>query len=377
MKKVRFSCFFVLLVCCDGSVLDNILSSREKNENGALSYLMSREQVFQMLVDGANLTDGRGAKSLGELAGALASLAQGSLESGNTTNAIDPATVASVRNLVQLFISQLVIEHNESVNLEHDTSGFTVCAENITTTLTTTGINASKKEGENCSVCWEETKEIQVVNETCFTNLTYYQGPMYEACEYFNGTNRKISEVQAERCSETWSKSYEDYLERDILLLAELTYARENCTNLSDLMVNETKICKNQSSSIAEKMKKCLDCEMQNTSNITEDSPGDSTDCVVVPERKVMCDEYEMCYSSAKRTYNKRCADQTTMAIARKAEYRALMRINCLLNVLVVEVSEEYVTLVDCINTTYSTAELNIICEPPPAPLPCSSTVCT
>lgn len=383
MKKTLFSCVFVLLACCDGSVLENILSSHQQSGNHAVSYLMSREQVFKMLSDGANLTDGRGAKSLGELAGALASLAQVSATTGNATYSVtaDPATVASIRNMVQLFINELVIEHNESMIIVNDVSGFELCAQNLTTTTTTTGDSSTNSTftsttintATNCSYCWEEVNNSQVGNETCWSNLTYYQGPMYEVCNYYNGTNRNLSEVQQERCHETWTGSYEAYLERDIYLLAELTYARENCSNLTDLYVNETTQCQNLSDGIPDKIRRCLDCEMLNESNTT----GTTTSCVVAPERLEICNEYEACFASANRTFSTRCTNQQYLSISRKAEYRALMRINCLLDVLVVDISLQYDTLVNCINTTYSTDQLTIVCGTPPDQLPCNATLCT
>eukprot|EP00930_Biecheleria_cincta_P098090 TRINITY_DN89782_c0_g1_i1.p1 TRINITY_DN89782_c0_g1~~TRINITY_DN89782_c0_g1_i1.p1 ORF type:complete len:407 (+),score=61.33 TRINITY_DN89782_c0_g1_i1:36-1256(+) len=389
MKTALCSLFIVLLACCpalkSGSeVFSNLSShSHQHSENHLLSNLMSREQVFQMLVSQANISDGRGAKSLGELAGALATLAQASSSTGSSNP--DPSTVASVREMVQAFIVSLVQEHNESMLIVNDLSGFTHCDAamntsfaNLTIATTTAGATTTGTTTTtslcNSAACWEELKQLQYLNESCRTNLTWWYTNMRYGCDLFNGTNRSVEEVKNERCTENWGNgTYEQYLERDVQLLEELTYARENCSNLTEDYDREETVCQNITTQLVEKMRQCLECDMGN--NFTSTTAGAAL-CPVVPDRQTICDDYGICWNNANSTFAARCALQQELAISRKAEYRALMRINCLLDVLVVNESQQYATLVGCINTTYSTDGLNIYCGTPPSPLACDPRVC-
>jgi len=381
--KTLCSLFLVLLACCEGSfnsregsVLVSNLSSHQNSEHHLLSNLMSREQVLHMLVTEANISGGRGEKSLGELAGALASLAQVSSSTGNTT--ADPSTVASIRELVQAFIVELVTEHNESLTIVNDDSGFTHCEANITTTTTTGGAGDTTTTAgtttannqaavENCTWCWDAVRELETLNESCHNNLTYWYGPWQENCSYLNGTNRSVSEVQNERCTEDWVGTYEDYLERDLQLLAELTYSQDNCTYYRDQYVNETVLCNNYTSQLVEKIRECLDCE----ESVLADTTTTETPCAVSAEWQQLCDDYTTCYSTANSTFAGRCTTQQELSDSRKAEYRALMRINCLLDVLVVDASEQESVLVACIAATYSDDSFTIVCPNSPDAAAC------
>lgn len=376
--KTLCSLFLVLLACCEGSfvsregsLLVSNLSSHQNSDAHSLSNLMSREQVFQMLVTEANISGGRGEKSLGELAGALASLAQVSSSTGNTT--ADPSTVASLREMVQAFILELVTEHNESQTIVNDLSGFVHCEANLTTgdtTTTTAGATTTDNQAatENCSSCWDVVRELEKLNESCRNNITEWYGEWQENCTYLNGTNRSVSEVQNERCTENWVGTYEDYLERDLQLLAELTYSADNCTSSREHYVNESIVCNNYTSQLVEQIRECLDCEerLLSANTTTTEAP-----CTVDSDRQQICDDYTTCYSIANSTFVARCSSQQLLSASRKAEYRALMRVNCLLDVLVVDVTQQESTLIGCINTTYSDDAFTIVCGNAPDPTAC------
>lgn len=207
---------------------------------------------------------------------------------------------------------------------------------------------------------------MNISNTSCYNNLTFWDGLWQQACDYYNGTDRSVPEVKDERCVETWTSSYEDYLERDIQLLAELTDSRENCTRYRDRHATQEQICRNISTQLQEKIYLCLLCDRDDSGSTTTGTP--TTPC---PGQDA-CNDYDQCYSGENATFVGRCSTQQQLSVARKAEYRALMRINCLLDVLVVDLSQQYDTLIGCIETTYSDEALTIICGTPPNPTPCT-----
>ncbi|CAJ1450411.1 unnamed protein product, partial [Effrenium voratum] len=181
-------------------------------------------------------------------------------------------------------------------------------------------------------------------------------------CEYFEAVDR-TENFQSWFCHEDdypATASYESYLQRNIDMLADFRLRRSNCSNATSAHGVKQTECGGK--------KGLLDAKEVACAALT---PSDKpVDCSSYQATKQACVSYSNCWSQAGSESSSAVSTADQLADSLKAQWKALKRIECLLDVILT--SSQATALQQCVDQVHDASSLDI--APPAAP---AQEVCT
>lgn len=212
-------------------------------------------------------------------------------------------------------------------------------------------------------------------------------------CELYNEINYpSAGAARIARCADStlFSGSYEDFLERDIQMLATLRQREQNCTDTSSVYSSKSAECDAITIALSDKLKECLAMEVQlsydssftidsyqdysqpSTDNLTHYyDPVTQTNCGPYEAKVVACSNYAACYTSEVSMMDSSYLSAKELSSSRQAEMTALNRIVCLLDVLQLPAAEQPAKLTECIAAIHDVSSLNLVKPVAPAKAAC------
>jgi hypothetical protein len=258
----------------------------------------------------------------------------------------------------------------------------------------------------NYTSCKALEDELKEQNRTCHEELAAKKASKNAQCEVYAGLfYANAGEAKQGRCDENTHNAfvgtYVEYLRRDITRLANLESAEANCTDATEEEQAKQTQCQAIHDDLVNKIEECLQYELARPSPApsppgTSPTPsppspagpsptpsppspagGDSATTTVAPggpvseetqancgpynARVVNCTTYNTCHDTAVSTSDSHFTTEQSLEASRKAEYRALKRVDCLLDVLSAPAAEQTDKLTECVALTHDTSALILV----------------
>eukprot|EP00930_Biecheleria_cincta_P029041 TRINITY_DN201_c0_g2_i1.p1 TRINITY_DN201_c0_g2~~TRINITY_DN201_c0_g2_i1.p1 ORF type:complete len:362 (+),score=62.26 TRINITY_DN201_c0_g2_i1:71-1156(+) len=290
--------------------------------------------------------------SISSLAAIAASLSQ---DAGTS-----PSSVQQIRSLVLGLEDGLLAEFNTTQSGINNVSGFQHCIDTMNSAQATcnsanTGNNSAY---EACIAEWRQLNDYYV---TCReTELEYNRTKQLICTDYSNASWESPFNWRFCPANDAFQGTYEQYLQRSVDRLYILRSLKENCTRATDRWTNKTDMCDATEIVLNEKWENCS--RLLNVSNCT------SYNC-----RKTACSSYDTCWSAQEGAFNAAITMAYGLEKSLHAQWRALQRIECLLDVIDATTNQTQL-LEECIARRHMVpAYLNITNTTPPAKPPCSA----
>jgi len=252
-------------------------------------------------------------------------------------SSLDKAATSLVAEMTHALLQQEPSSHQPSVDIVNSTvhsllSGLQSQWDTQLRSLNTSAFAAcsSTMQAEQQKHVAEETVEYkQCLAELEALNVSALSCPIEEealkqaeeaACQLFNEHDRPWFQLSMQSCSEQFSGTYKEWLDEKIEFLSFYRSLSKNCTDLKDAAAAKPAECINRTALFEDKQAEC--------SALAPDW------CGVHALRVQACSTYETCWSQASSSYELSLNTFRELEKNMKAEYRSLMRINCLIQVL-------------------------------------------
>eukprot|EP00434_Breviolum_minutum_P038415 symbB.v1.2.034075.t1/scaffold4335.1/size42080/1 len=243
-----------------------VLADARAKPNG----LNPREQLLQLLQQAPTSAS---PATLAEVAGALGSLA---LEADHSKD--DGTTLAAIRKMITELTTAIQQQHTEAQSAVSSGGNFQACldakdqafgqaakmastttttAPPTTTSTTTTAGPTTTTMHADLAACKAQEAEMMVHNKTCHSELQATHSAKTATCELYHEINYpSAGAARVARCADAtlFSGSYEDFLERDIQMLATLKQRSQNCTDTTAVYSSKSAECEYVTMTLSAKM---------------------------------------------------------------------------------------------------------------------------
>jgi len=309
------------------------------------------------------------------------------------------STLQSIRDYISQMLADVTTQHNIAQAELTDISGYTRCDANMTSSLsalvtTTTSVAATTTTAAPTTVvaattlhpssialkdCLAEVEALNTSLTTCKSEYKAAKEASDAVCMNFH--YKTVIDAKAERCNESFSGSYEQYLERDVQILADYVSKKQNCSNFTALTDTKASECDIKEANLFSKQLQCSQIVVVTTtagatpvtttaqvSNAAQEEAA----CIEYHKQVEICSDYDSCYEAV--TLAKK-ADQTsasTLESSRQAEWVSLQRMSCLVNLL--GSSNQAAGVATCMSmpvTDYSTSHLELVLPSSPSQKEC------
>lgn len=299
--------------------------------------------------------------SIASLAAIAASLSQDPSSSSNS--------VAQIRALVEGLEGALYDECATTQSGINNLSAFDEC----TTTMEHAVFKCNSSHPNNSAYdnCMSEWKQLNESYETCRSTEEEFGRLKTIVCNDYDNISWD-SPFNWHYCPENdpFVGTYEQYLQRNVDKLYTLRALKENCSKATDRWTNKTDLCD------AEQI--VLDEKWQNCSQVVEGA-GKCTDYNC---RKHSCSEFDQCWAGALGAFNGEIKLAHGLEQSLSAQWRALQRIECLLDVLDATEGENQTHMLEVCIARHHTVPANLTitnttppekshCSPEPRPEEC------
>eukprot|EP00930_Biecheleria_cincta_P029040 TRINITY_DN201_c0_g1_i1.p1 TRINITY_DN201_c0_g1~~TRINITY_DN201_c0_g1_i1.p1 ORF type:complete len:366 (+),score=56.45 TRINITY_DN201_c0_g1_i1:61-1158(+) len=290
--------------------------------------------------------------SISSLAAIAASLSQ----DASTT----PSSVQQIKSLVLGLEDGLIAEFNTTQSGINNISGFQHCIDTMNSAISTCN-NAGTGNNSAYEACIAEWRQLNDYYTTCRATEQEYNATRVLICnDYSNASWQSPFNWHFCPANDNFQGTYEQYLQRSVDRLYTLRSLRENCTRATDRWTNKTDMCDATEIVLNEKWENCS--QLLNVSNCT------GYNC-----RKTSCTSYDTCWSAQEGAFNATVTMAYGLEKSLHAQWRALQRIECLLEVIDAS-SNQTAMLEECIARRHVVPSyLNFTNTAPPAKPPCSS----
>eukprot|EP00437_Effrenium_voratum_P032478 CAMPEP_0181477950 /NCGR_PEP_ID=MMETSP1110-20121109/42486_1 /TAXON_ID=174948 /ORGANISM="Symbiodinium sp., Strain CCMP421" /LENGTH=359 /DNA_ID=CAMNT_0023603279 /DNA_START=115 /DNA_END=1194 /DNA_ORIENTATION=+ len=328
-----------------------------------------------------------GPSTLAEVAGALGSLA---LEAKD-----DDGTIVKIRALIESLQTAVKAQHNEAAQALTNTSTYEACssakdqafvqASSLTTTTappttTSTGAPTTTTIHADLATCKAEEAELIRKNQTCHNELAASFSAKQATCELYEEFNfADAGAARGARCADkaTFSGTYEEYLERDILTLSTLKARGKNCTDTSAVYGLKSTECSAVAKALSDKLQECLELEVHLAASnaLPEPAPSQAApvqvNCGPWAAKVAACSNYDTCYTTKVAMQESAYTSAQQLATSRQAESTALQRIACLLDVLEAGTADQSDKLAACLAAAHDISGLALVKPTAPAKATC------
>eukprot|EP00438_Fugacium_kawagutii_P001472 Skav229397 [mRNA] locus=scaffold904:118371:135012:+ [translate_table: standard] len=282
----------------------------------------------------------------------------------------------------------------------------TTTSSSTTSTTTTVGPTTTTMHAD-LKACKAQEAELLVHNKTCHSELQATHSAKTATCQLYDEINfPSAGAARVARCADStlFTGSYEDFLERDIQMLATLRQRNQNCTDTAAVYSSKSVECEATTKALSDKMQECLALEVQlsynsafsldyqdydssdygvPTDNFTHYfDPVTQTNCGPYVAKVAACSNYDACFTSEVSMMDSAYSSAKELASSRQAEMTALKRILCLLDVLQMPAAEQPGKLTECIAATHDVSSLTLTqptaptkgaCDPGATPAGCAA----
>ncbi|CAJ1442988.1 unnamed protein product, partial [Effrenium voratum] len=252
-------------------------------------------------------------------------------------------SVKSIKTLLTGLLDSITSQHTIAQNSVTNLTAFTTCNVNKAADLAHAGTVKKVSNWTDTSAAYNACiAELEAYNSSytsCAAQEKMLDVAATARCEYFEAVDR-TENFQSWFCHEDdypATASYESYLQRNIDMLADFRLRRSNCSNATSAHGVKQTECGGK--------KGLLDA-------------------------KEACVSYSNCWSQAGSESSSAVSTADQLADSLKAQWKALKRIECLLDVILT--SSQATALQQCVDQVHDASSLDI--APPAAP---AQEVCT
>lgn len=330
-------------------------------------------------------------QTLAEVAGALGSLA---LEG----QPADEGTISAIRTLINSLLQTITTQHQAAQTAVDNQTLYQACisakdaafgkanalTSTTTSTTTTTGAPTTTTIHADLAACKSQEADLIVQNRTCYGELDASRAAKLATCELYDDMNYiNAGAARAARCGDAaaFTGTYEEYLERDIQTLAVLQARSKNCSAATTGYDSKVTECAKAFDELTSKLQECLELEahlaqIHALPDSSTPAAGPTTAvtqefCAPWAAKVAACSNYDACYTSKAVMQESSFNAAKELANSRQAEYLALKRIDCLLNVLESSAAEQPDKLTACVSAAHDVSSLELKKPVPPAKASC------
>mmetsp|Transcript_18685 Transcript_18685/g.35052 ORF Transcript_18685/g.35052 Transcript_18685/m.35052 type:complete len:362 (-) Transcript_18685:65-1150(-) len=271
----------------------------------------------------------------------------------------EPATrsesVNSIKTLVNGLLDNIISQHRIAQKSVTNQSAFDMCNVNKATEMAHAATVRKEFNWTNTTDQYLACRsEFEVLNQTytsCISQEEMLRVAAAARCEYFQAVDRSDT-FQSWFCHEDdfpASSSYEAYLQRNIDMLADFRMRRTNCTNATSSHTAKQLECAGARGQASTKEVGCATLT-------PTDKPAD---CSSYQAKKQACTSYHNCWVQAHDETASAASTANQLADSLKAQWRALKKIECLLEVILTS-TDTSGKLDACIAETHDTSVLDI-----------------
>mmetsp|Transcript_11508 Transcript_11508/g.21764 ORF Transcript_11508/g.21764 Transcript_11508/m.21764 type:complete len:392 (+) Transcript_11508:50-1225(+) len=318
--------------------------------------------------------------SLASVAGALANMAN---------DAPSSSTIQSIKDYISQMLADITTQHNIAQAELTDVSGYTSCdaklanelkvlttpAPTTTTVTTTQAITTLHPTAVELSNCLDEIAKMNATVISCESEYATAKLASDAVCANFHF--KTVPEAKAARCNDTFAGTYEEYLERDVHILAEYVAKKQNCSNFTSLTESKSAECGRAMGMLNAKQLQCSQIVVVSTTTASTTTQQGQT-----AEEKALCDnyhkkveacsDYDSCYESVDLAKASEKASAATLETSRATEWIALKRMICLVDVI--GVADQAAKIAECTAKTvqdYNTSHLELVLPAAPSKQAC------
>ena len=331
-----------------------------------------------------------GSMSLSSVASALANMAD---------QAPTNSTLQSIRDYISQMLADVTTQHNIAQTELTDISGYTSCDGTMSSELaalaTTTTVAATTTTAAPTTVAAATTlhpssialkdclAEVEALNTTFTTCKSEYKAAK-EASDAvcMNFHFKSVVDAKSERCNETFSGTYEQYLERDVQILADYVSKKQNCSNFTLLTETKASECDVKEANLFSKQLQCSQIVVvtttpgaapaATTTAEVSNAAQEEAACTQYHKQVEICSDYDSCYEAVTLAKKSEKTSASTLEASRQAEWVSLQRMSCLVNLL--GSTNQASGMAQCMSTPitdYTTSHLELVLPSAPGQKEC------
>jgi len=277
-------------------------------------------------------------------------------------------SITTINNLVSGMLEKVIEDSAIAWSGVKNTTGFETCTSDMYACMSQDAEEADEEYGGSSRLydqCMSELAALEAQLEACLSAKTITDQTTAQLCAAFQAIDEKYGGIytpemsggngwQHFACVDPFAGTYREYLQRAIGWLAEWRAKKAACENTNSV----TDDCTDLQLAVNTKRSECQVLQ-----------PPIPDGCKGFLHKRSCCSGYDTCWSSAESTRTQAEATANQLSINLKAQYRSLKRIECLLDVLVLE-GDQTAALEACIAKTHDTSILDPVL--PPAPIKAS-----
>jgi len=291
----------------------------------------------------------------------LANMAESMARLASTQAPEQVATsVAAVRNIVNDMATQLQGTRDTEASQMQNTTLFTQCFTTLGDCFTTseTGGSTPSSGSDPYAVCLTELAVLKTALDTCRATENTTHAGWKAACDLFDAVDRNFGgEWTGDKlnypdfaCTDTFDGTYRAYLQRHIDWLVDYRAKKAAC-----IPSPYNASCVPEQTAYDAKV---VECE-----GLKPVVPAKCTEWV---GKRQCCSQHDTCYSAASTAHSSVISTGTTLIASLKVQWRALQRIICLLDVIVLA-GDQTTALNACIAKTHDASAFDVVPATSPA----------
>lgn len=336
-----------------------------------------------------------GSMSLSSVASALANMADQVPTNGST--------LQSIKDYIAQMLADVTTQHNIAQAELTEISGYTSCdgtmaselsALAATTTVAATTTTAPPTIAPAATTttlhpssialktCLAEVETLNASLTKCLSEHKAAKEASDAVCMNFHF--KSVIDAKAERCNESFSGSYEQYLERDVQILADYVSKKQNCTTYTSSTDAKASECDAKEATLFNKQLLCSQIVVVTTTPgmapaatttaaaVVSNAAAEEAACTNYHKQVEVCSDYDSCYEAVTLAKSGEKQSASTLEASRKAEWVSLQRMSCLVNLL--GTSNQAAGMATCMSTPvtdYNTGHLDLVLPSPPTKKTC------
>jgi len=250
----------------------------------------------------------------------------------------------------------------------HYAGGYDTCDSSLATST-----SVSAKSGlfttaaSQHSSCRKDESDAETAYSTCAKEEEGLKSAKEAACKVVSDLNSVSNGNCAKQSGETYvtytarlMKFYEDENTKGIA-------AEKKCKDATEVYEAKSKSCSDLKSTWTAKKAGCD--KQQDTM--------DAAACTILATSQDVCKTYSDCYTSATSSYNNDKKSVESQEVAIKNEWKALLHLQCLLNVFSKSDSEKATAMATCNNMNYDSQATSTLKLTYPSPVPRTAKTCS
>jgi len=321
----------------------------------------------------------------------IAMVRKASEEDGSVNDATVSSLANMAENMARMAATQTPTDTQQSVNtignlvsgmlekVEEDariawsgvknTTSFDTCTTDMYACMAQDADEADEESGSSnrfFDQCMSELAALQAALTACLSTKIITDETTSQLCAAFQAIDEKYGGIytpemsggngwQHFACVDPFAGTYRDYLQRSIDWLADWRAKKASCesTNTTDCTAEQLAV-----------NAKTAECDSLR--------PPIPADCKPWLHKRACCSGYDTCWSGAESSRTQAETTATQLTINLKAQWRSLKRIECLLDVLVLE-GDQTAALEACIVKTHDASALDPVLGPEPTKATCDA----